>query len=893
MKRILSLLITLTLLVSTALVVPVCAEETTAVDYTEDVRIISELGLLDAFTIDPEATLTRAKVAEMAVKAMGLSVNGGVNTKFSDVKADIKSSAYIDIAASMGIVSGFSDGRFMPNEPATYNQFIKIVVGMLGYSVYAELGGGYPSGYIWEASRLGITDSAGKNGESTITVGEACYILKRAITKVDVLEKSGFTEDKTSYVEKTGKRLIHSLDIYEYTGTVTADNYTSFMGTSLLKETELEVDGFVYKKAEDKLIGTLGRTYTFYIKASGNAQKDMIVSYESQDWNNQELILDENTILTVENDYMLCEVEGKEDEVKYKTDGNLIYNGVAKIDWTKNDIRKENSEVRLLDADGDNVYETIFVNEYVNIPVKQTSLMQEVVYLTTSNPLYQTLDFSSDSGVEYLITDESGKKIGFEKIKANNILSITRSLDGTVMTIKVSSTTVEGTVDAIGDNTVEIGGTVYPLAYGIALNTEIEGPVLGQTGEFFLNFKGEVCAAKYGSMDGIKYGYLMKMASTKTFVSDVSVRIFNQKGEFEILECATNININGERKNEADLMSNALFISGGNTLNQLVRYKTNEAGEISEINTAVDGTQYTLEQKASLFAREASFDEITYRGGNLNVFASRYAVTADTKIFIIPDNIAKEELFDVTNETTLTGDIKYKKVKIYDQTIEGDVRAIVMKSDASSYEISSSPVAIVTKVYEALNENGDATIKITMISNGSEQALETVERELTVNLHSTAVYDITKDTSSNKITTPASYSAKYLSAGDVIRCVLDNKGRIVAIHLLLKANGRKYGEGSSSTSSTAITMDGIYAPYTYSYGKVANSGVNYVRMEVPSPNGLETWTRVYPYYDKAYYYEVNTSNGKVSQIKKTDIAYKDDLLVVMYSSNAKLFVVYR
>ncbi|MBR2181199.1 MAG: S-layer homology domain-containing protein, partial [Oscillospiraceae bacterium] len=134
MKRILSLLITLTLLVSTALVVPVCAEETTTVDYTEDVRIISELGLLDAFTTDPEATLTRAKVAEIAVKAMGLSVNGGVNTKFSDVKADIKSSAYIDIAASMGIVSGFSDGRFMPNEPATYNQLEPCPIGE-SYSV--------------------------------------------------------------------------------------------------------------------------------------------------------------------------------------------------------------------------------------------------------------------------------------------------------------------------------------------------------------------------------------------------------------------------------------------------------------------------------------------------------------------------------------------------------------------------------------------------------------------------------------------------------------------------------------------------------------------------------------------------------------------------------------
>ena len=66
----------------------------------------------------PTDTVTRGQAAMMIAKALDLNTAPS-DTKFSDVKSDYFASGAIQSAASAGILSGTTDGKFLPKKPVT------------------------------------------------------------------------------------------------------------------------------------------------------------------------------------------------------------------------------------------------------------------------------------------------------------------------------------------------------------------------------------------------------------------------------------------------------------------------------------------------------------------------------------------------------------------------------------------------------------------------------------------------------------------------------------------------------------------------------------------------------------------------------------------------------
>lgn len=83
--------------------------------------------LLDNGVISPATKygvndkVTRAEVAVMVSKATGLD-GSKRTTKFKDVPASHNASGYIDSAVKAGIITGYSDGTFRPNEQVDRGQ---------------------------------------------------------------------------------------------------------------------------------------------------------------------------------------------------------------------------------------------------------------------------------------------------------------------------------------------------------------------------------------------------------------------------------------------------------------------------------------------------------------------------------------------------------------------------------------------------------------------------------------------------------------------------------------------------------------------------------------------------------------------------------------------------
>ncbi len=170
-KRILTWLLAISMLGS-LLTVPAGAAAVTKFSDVSDsytataVEALRLMGVLDGYgdgTFRPDTVLNRAQFCKMAVYAMDGSGELGrysTVTIFPDVKPSHWASAYINMAARKGIISGFADGKFKPGQNVTAGQAVTILMRGLGYKD-EDMGGVWPQSYMAEAQTNGLLKSTG------------------------------------------------------------------------------------------------------------------------------------------------------------------------------------------------------------------------------------------------------------------------------------------------------------------------------------------------------------------------------------------------------------------------------------------------------------------------------------------------------------------------------------------------------------------------------------------------------------------------------------------------------------------------------------------------------------------------------------------------------------
>ena len=189
-KRLLTWLLAVSMLAS-LLVVPAgaaSAATTRFSDITDNytataIETLRLMGVLDGYgdgTFRPNAVLTRAQFCKMAVYAMnGSSELGRYSTVtiFPDVKPSLWAASYINMAAKKGVIAGFADGKFKPNQTVTAGQAVTILMRGLGYKD-ENMGGVWPQGYMAEAQTCGLLKSTGiTSAYSALTRGQAAKLF--------------------------------------------------------------------------------------------------------------------------------------------------------------------------------------------------------------------------------------------------------------------------------------------------------------------------------------------------------------------------------------------------------------------------------------------------------------------------------------------------------------------------------------------------------------------------------------------------------------------------------------------------------------------------------------------------------------------------------------------
>lgn len=144
LKKALSLLLVMAMLCSSVVFAASFPDVESSASYAEAVDVLSAFGIINGYedgTFRPDNDVTRAEFTAMLVRSLNLSGIGSADPAdlpFSDLGEAAWAVSDIHTAYTKGIINGMGDGTFAPNNNVTYEQAIKMVVCALGYEAMAK-----------------------------------------------------------------------------------------------------------------------------------------------------------------------------------------------------------------------------------------------------------------------------------------------------------------------------------------------------------------------------------------------------------------------------------------------------------------------------------------------------------------------------------------------------------------------------------------------------------------------------------------------------------------------------------------------------------------------------------------------------------------------------------
>ena len=330
LKKALSLLVVLCLVLGTVGMSAVAASypDTNGTRYEQAINLVSSLGIMTGFedgTFRPDDNLTRAQYCTVLVRMLGMTdvLDSTSYVFFEDVLEDEWYAKPISLIFSLGLASGYGDGNFGPNDSVRYQDAVKMTVNALGYGFMAEENGGYPSGYMSVAQSLGMLKGISAVGTDPLSRGALAQLVYNSLN-VELLKETYGTDGK-GYEESDETLLERVFGATKAEGLVTANSTTALLGGKALNEGEVAIDGEVFKEGATNAGKHLGYYVTYYYVENDNGDLEIVSC---------ELKPSSNKSLTIEAD----------DVVRYT--GNISETGGATLTYSTNGSKNTNVKLK-------------------------------------------------------------------------------------------------------------------------------------------------------------------------------------------------------------------------------------------------------------------------------------------------------------------------------------------------------------------------------------------------------------------------------------------------------------------------------------------------------------------------------------------------------------------
>ena len=658
------------------------------------------MSILRLFEIIPEyydynvpiaSEVTRADFAAAVARLIGMNVYGGADVYFYDVPKTHWAYNEISNLAELGVINGSSNKMFEPDIAITKGEAYKILLSVMGYDIYAENNGGFPTGYLMIANRIGVADGVSNN--ENILMSDMFYLIYNAM-KTDIMESSISGED-IIYEAKEGESLLSLYrDVYYEKGVVRGAN-TITVDNGTLDEGDVLIDDVSYKSGSVDMFEYIGQEIEFFYYQDSFDDKTILWATGKDADDTLNINVDNGASFDEKTFYYTYYTDaGKKRTIKLDKGITLIYNGGI-VESGYDDILNGNRYSLKLVKNKDE-YSVAVVKEYENYVVGSVGAADFRIYdkinpkasIVLDEDLYDTFRIKMSG-----LTD-----IKFDDIKQGYVLSVFESKDKRHMEVVASNNTVIGSIKGISEDTdwynILINETSYRMDKAVYDSSFSSGDDI----KAYLDVFGNI--AYMESMDSkFKGAFLIDVYYNEAFDEEVRIKHLAEDGNITVSECAEKVVIDGKRFKDPDDIKTALIAGESEFESQFALIKKNADGKITGVDTVAYNENY--ETTASL-AIDDPFESAASKSIKVAADTSRigYKIIFDTDsiIFSIPEDNYKEANpadFTVLPATAIVNDTSVAAAQSYKTTEDGGIsKYILVKNYDSTTNNFEHPIIV-------------------------------------------------------------------------------------------------------------------------------------------------------------------------------------------------------
>lgn len=837
LKKVIALVCTLALVITSVSVVSFAEAYTDVTEssaYYEAVESLSKLGIVTGYedgTYKPEETVTRAEMAALIARIQGYeeTAKANANTVFTDVPSTYWASGYVAQANGQGIINGYGDGTFGPDDAVKYEEAVKMIMATLGYTPYAMNNGGYPTGYLAAAQFYGVTKGVSNAVTGTgANRGTIAQLLANAIDTPLMGQSKWSTDGSVEYTIYDGKDnnsyktlMSENLDVVKLKGVITETSVANLKGTKEINNDEaakikVDVTGNYDTNNKDFQFdsdGTYHAEDTFLV-AKSDAEDYLgmaVILYVRENDDNEYEVISiaadgtKNDIVTFTLDQF--DMLDGDDYIKYfknstdsssikkqlSKDGDKTKKAVATLNGVVTDIdnifgdsavvatagkSQKGGLVTLIDNDGKTGYDVVMVEVAATAVVDEigdeTVSFKESTDIPGSGSM-SSLDVEEDATDTVIDIVKDGKAIAYTDLKEWDVLSIVAPDDTNNGYIKVEVISNPITGQITSDKTsktsatnkaYKIDGKFYDVAEG---SYKTNGLSVNDAGIFYIDKYGKIAAFSEDSSvaTGVAgtYGYVFNTLVTDKNM-DKEVQVkLITANGAELLTFASSVNVSLANGNKATFKTSD--ITDENVKNDDA---TQNGFTVTDLKGQV--VKYTKNSSGALktivFANyNDSFESVSYTSATETYDADNYRLGKyiDKDSKVFFVNKSDADKCSLGTPEDLSDNNTYKVLAFYADSKAEENNIVVIEGNTNTSSKATS-LAVITSAATAKDENDNDIMMLSYIVDG------------------TVVNDVNTIDDVDIVSGEGKALNVTLNAGDIVRIKTNSAGKISGITVL-------------------------------------------------------------------------------------------------------------
>lgn len=742
-------------------------------DYKKCYEMLVNMGLVEqSEKFDPEETVTKEEFVHLLLNFT--KHKGEKSLDFKSSYTDAEDSKYKDdivYAEMLGYIGKDKSSKFYPKREITYTEAAQMLLSATGYDFFAEQNGGYPNGYIYYASQLKLGAGVSALKDGYILYGDVLTMLYNA-SSIGVYEYVGTGNKTTVSTEKSF--LEYYYDIHKITGIIYARD--SFGIPDKANEKKVKIGNKYYDTGDTDAASYVGYSVEAWYVDKRNDEKTLM--YVTPSNFNNVLTLDKKDVMS-DSDFSTVnyyeESGDKKKSVKIDYDAYVFLNGESGEAYV-DDLYKGRGKLVLIDNDGDNSYDVIFIKSYLTMVV--ASMSDDIIYDRLNG---ESVDCRH---AENLVVYKNGERVTLGKIAKDDVLLVEKNNDLSVITIYASDKYVRGTVDTINHDSdnpkVSIDGKEYE--YSESLNSDLK---IDMTADFRLDSENRIVFIDNILNTSLQYGLMLGVAQDGW---SIKTKILTTDGVIKDYYVKDKVSINGLQTSSESIIKSAGLFENEKFNKQVIKYRVNKDDEIDRIyfgeqKNPTDEPECLSENKDELVRYQ---DANAYYGskeilGEPNM--GRVIIIGDeTVIFEGPaeDTNDFDEYSVRIGRQNLKNEYWYGTINVYDILYYSVPNAMFFKKTDRAMSVdSASNASVIIDILEMYDSDTEQILTAyKMFTNGAEETVLVSEK-----CKYNTGYNVFKSSFGGDYS-KTDFSA--LSKGDIIQCGRKD-GKIVSMRILVKA----------------------------------------------------------------------------------------------------------